>query len=158
MRSLIALAALLAATLAVPSGADARSLLPSDPYDGRIIAAHNCNNSAKAVGFGTMILAECRAVYDETVRFEQSRPQMTAAQKNAIAIAKGLSMMTLAAGYLDADGVMSARACAAIGGIDRSLAGYDTRVHNGLQKLHDLLVRTRDVAVPKCRKGGHWAN
>ena len=103
-----------------------------------------------------MVLDKCRAIYDETVRFERSVPKMTAAQRNTLIVAKGLSMMTLAGGYLNLDGVMSARVCQIIRVIDRSLAGYDPSAPNGLEKLHQMLVNTRDNAVPKCRSGGHW--
>ena len=65
-------------------------------------------------------------------------------------------MMTVAAGYAQLDGMMSARACDAIRAIDLSLASYDTAAPNGLESLYNLIVSTRDVAIPKCRTGGHW--
>ena len=65
-------------------------------------------------------------------------------------------MMTLSAGYAELDGVMSARACQAIKGIVDALKGYDPAAPNDLEQLHDLLISTRDIAIPKCRIGGHW--
>ncbi len=157
MKPRLMLLATLAAALAAPSGLAARTLLPDDPYDARIIAAHLCNRAAVKVDFDTNQLDQCRAVYDETVRVERSAVRMTPAQKNALVIAKGLSMMTLSSGYAKRDGVMSARACQAIAGIDQALARYDPASPNGLESLYKLLVQTRDTAIPKCRIGGHWS-
>jgi len=156
MSALLVAAAMLGLSGVVPITASARDLLPSDAYDARIIAANRCNTAAKQGGFAPMVLDQCRAVYDETVRFERSVPEMTAAQRNTLIVAKGLSMMTLAGGYLNLDGVMSARVCQAVRTIDQTLSGYDPSAPNGLEKLHQMLANTRDGAVPKCRKGGHW--
>ena len=156
MKPRLILLATLAAALAAPSGLAARTLLPGDPYDARIIAEHYCNKAALEVGFEASQLDQCRAVYDETVRVERAAQRMTPSQQNAIVVAKGLSMMTLSSGYAKHDGVMSARACQAIAAIDQALASYDPASPNGLESLYDLLVKTRDIAVPKCRIGGHW--
>ena len=147
-----------AAVLAIPTGAGARNLNSADPYDSRIIAAYHCNNSATKVQFAESVLKECKSVYDATVRFESSvsSTRITSAQRSTLAIAKGLSMMTMAAGYAELDGKMTKRACQAIKSIDDALKGYDAAASNGLEKLHNMLVTTRDVAIPKCRIGGHW--
>ena len=109
MKAVLVAAAALGASATGPTSASARDLLPSNPYDARIIAANRCNTAARQGGFAPMVLDKCRAIYDETVRFERSVPKMTAAQRNTLIVAKGLSMMTLAGGYLNLDGVMSAR-------------------------------------------------
>ena len=144
--------------LCPPSAAQARTLIPSDPYDARILAAYHCNKATTEGDFSAERLARCKAVYDATVAFERSEPAMSPAQRSTLAIAKGLSMMTVSAVSAKLDGVMSARACKAIEAIDLALAGYDPRAPNGLEGLYELLVKTRDVAIPKCRTGGHWPN
>ena len=158
MRAILVLCATLASVCALTSGVAARDLSPSDPYDARIIAADRCNSAARDAGFTEAVLDQCKAVYDATVSLERSAQAMTPAQKSTIAIAKGLSMLTISGGYSKRDGVLSARACKAIEGLDQALAGYDPAAPNGLEGLYDLLVKTRDAAIPKCRTGGHWPN
>ena len=148
----------LAAAFGLPSGSAARELFPSDPYDARIIAADNCNSAVKDAGFTEAVLDQCKAVYDATVSLERSAQAMTPAQKSTLAIAKGLSMLTMSGGYTKLDGALGARSCKAVEGIDQALAGYDPAAPNGLEGLYDLLVKTRDAAIPKCRTGGHWPN
>ena len=142
--------------LCLTSAADARTLIPSDPYDARVLAAYHCNKATTEGDYSADRLARCTAVYDATVAFERSAQAMSPAQKSTIAIAKGLSMMTVSAVSAKLDGVMSARACKAIAAIDRALTGYDPAAPNGLEGLYALLVETRDSAIPKCRTGGHW--
>ena len=148
--------ALGAALIATASPASARNLIPSDPYDARVLAAYHCNKTTLDNGYTESRIAQCKAVYDATVTFERTVQAPTAAQRSTLAIAKGLSMMTVSAGYAKLDGKMTARACQGIRAIDQSLAGYDPAAPNGLEGLHKLLVDTRDVAIPKCRIGGHW--
>ena len=156
MRSLPIACAILASLCALPSGVAARDLIPSDPYDAQIIAADHCNSAVRESGFSEAMLGQCKAVYDATVSLERSAQALTPAQKSTIAIAKGLSMLTISGGYTKLDGVLSARACKAVEGIDQALAGYDPAAPNGLEGLYELLVKTRDTAIPKCRTGGHW--
>lgn len=156
MKPSIALALTCAFALCGAANAHARDLNSADPFDARIIAAYHCNKAVMDAGYTEPGVARCKSVYDVTVTFEGSVSQATAAQRSTIAIAKGLSMMTVAAGYAKMDGKMTARACGAIKIIDQSLTGYSRAAPNGLEGLYDLLVETRDVAVPKCRIGGHW--
>lgn len=156
MRGFLAFSAMLAAGFALSAQGSARDLSHSDPYDARIIAAYNCNKVVAAGDYSESTLARCRAEYDTTVRFERSAQPMSPAQRSTIAVAKGLSMMTMAGGYTKLDGVLSARACKAIEAMDRSLNGYDPAAPNGLENLYALVANTRDVAIPKCRTGGYW--
>lgn len=156
MRTIFVLCATLASASALHSGADARTLRAADPYDARIIAANNCNSAVKDGGFTEALLTQCKGVYDATVSFERSARAMTRAQKSTLAIAKGLSMLTISGGYTKLDGVLSARACKAVEAIDLALVGYDPAASNGLEDLYNLLANTRDAAIPKCRIGGHW--
>jgi hypothetical protein len=156
MRTILVLCATIASVCALPAGASARTLQPSDPYDARIIAADHCNSTVQESGFAEAVLDQCKAVYDATVSLERSAQAMTPAQKSTIAIAKALSMLTITGGYTKLDGVLSARACKALEGINRALAGYDPGAPNGLEDLYGMLVKTRDTAIPKCRTGGHW--
>lgn len=148
----------LAAAFGLPSVSAARELFPSDPYDARIIAADNCNSAVEERGFTEETLDGCRSVYDATVKLERSAQSMSPAQKSTLAIAKGLSMLTITGGYVKLDGALSARACKAVEGIDQALAGYDPAAPNGLEDLYAVLVMTRDSAIPKCRIGGYWPN
>jgi len=145
-----------AVALGAPSGAAARNLSSADPYDARVIAAHRCNQAADKGDYAERLLAQCRTVYEATVNFERSVQQPTRAQRNTRVIAKGLSMMTLAGGYAKIDGKMTARACQAMATLDQALAGYDPATPTGIEMLYTMLAKTRDVAVPKCRAGGHW--
>ena len=154
----IALGMVVGMGLCLPSAAAARNLIPSDPYDARGIAAYHCNKATTEGDYSAERLAQGKAVYDATVAFERSVQAMSAEQRSTLAIAKGLSMMTVAGGYTKLDGVMSARACKAVEAIDLALAGYDPQAPNGLEGLYALLVKTRDAAIPKCRTGGHWPN
>ena len=155
-RPACAISAFLAAAAALAVPTTARNLVPSDPYDARILAAYNCNKAVVGGDYSETTIARCRAEYDKTVAFARTAQSPTPAQRNTLAIAKGLSMMTVAAGYAKIDGVMSARACQAIKGIDSALAGYVPAAPNGLEGLQTLLVNTRDEAIPKCRIGGYW--
>lgn len=142
--------------MVISTGAGARNLLPSDPYDARILAADRCNKEAIQNGFTEALIARCKAEYDRTLAFERSAQNMAPAQRSALAIAKGLSMITVSAGYAKLDGKMTARACEGIRLMDQSLAGFDPAAPGGLEKMYALVARTRDVAIPKCRAGGHW--
>ncbi len=142
--------------MALPSAGVARTLIPADPYDARVLAAYHCNRAVTQGDYSEGRLARCKSVYDATVAFERSAQGMSAAQRSTIAIAKGLSMMTVAAGYAHVDGRMTARACAAVSGMDQALAGYDPAAPNGLEDIYALVAKTRDAAIPKCRIGGHW--
>ena len=156
MRPLLAALGTLLAALPMPSDAQARTFSRADPYDARIIAAHRCNSAAVNGGYTEPLIAECKAVYDATILFERSAQASTPAQRTALAIAKSLPMMTIAAGYAVQDGVMSARTCQAIRMMSQPLADYDPAAANGLEPFHQLLVQTRDQGIPKCRQGGHW--
>ncbi len=156
MKRISVCCAAIAGVLALSPAAGARNLYPSDPYDARVIAAYNCDKAVTADDYSAATLARCKAEYDTTVAFERSVQAMTPAQKSTLAIAKGLSMLTMSGGYTKLDGVLSARACKAVEGIDQALTGYDPAAPNGLENIYDLLVKTRDAAIPKCRMGGHW--
>ncbi|MBH1945507.1 hypothetical protein I5L01_14875 [Erythrobacter sp. YJ-T3-07] len=156
MRRFLVLSATLAMAFALPAQGSARDLIRSDPYDARIVAAYNCNRIVAAGDFSDSTLARCRAEYDTTVQFERSVQGITPAQRSTIAIARGLSMMTMSGAYTRLDGVLSARACEAIRLMDQSLAGYDPAASSDLEDLYTLIANTRDVAMPKCRIGGHW--
>lgn len=158
MRTQFVLCLALGAAIGAASPGAARDLNPSDPYDARIIAADHCNSAFEESGFSEAQLNRCKAMYDATVSFERSAQAMTSAQKNTIAIAKGLSMLTLSGGYTKLDGALSARACKAVEGMDQALAGYDPVAPNGLEELYAMLVTIRGSAIPKCRIGGHWPN
>ena len=149
-------AAAVAAAAALPSPGVSRNLIPSDPYDARILAAYHCNKAVTEGDYSEGRLARCRSVYDATVAFERSAQAMRPAQRSTIALAKGLSMMTVAAGYAKVDGKMTARACEAVRAMDLALTGYDPAAPNGLEDIYALVAKTRDAAVPKCRIGGHW--
>lgn len=156
MNRTLALSLGLIATLCAATSADARPLLPSDPFDARVLAAYHCNKSTMDLGYTEARIAKCKLEYDRSLAFEQSAQELTAAQRSTLAVAKSLSMMTVAAGYAKIDGKMTARACQAIRSIDTSLTQYDAAAPNGLEGLHKLLVDTLEVSIPKCRIGGHW--
>ena len=96
MKAVLVAAAALGASATGPTSASARDLLPSNPYDARIIAANRCNTAARQGGFAPRVLDKCRAIYDETVRFERSVPKMTGAPRFEISSQKPQSVELLA--------------------------------------------------------------
>ncbi|MDN3646355.1 hypothetical protein QWY75_09095 [Pontixanthobacter aestiaquae] len=156
LRSGAALSVLLITSLAPITGtANARNLNAQDIYDARIIAAHNCNNTAKAAEYSEAAIDRCAAIYQATLKIERDAADATPQQRNTLAIARGLSMLTVGAGYAKLDGKMTARACRAVAALQQALALYTAGASPGLEGLYSLLTNTRDVSVPKCRQGGH---
>lgn len=137
---------------AIPAAA--QDLNSADPYESAIFDAIRCDKAAIQTDYALPELRACQQLHDGLVARSEREHRASAKQRNGLLIARGLSMLTVAAGHAEIDGKVSADVCRATRNMAKALAAYDANATPNYAGIVKMLEESRDLIIPKCQIGG----